>query len=337
MFETFPLSNKVKEDTASKTESGLSLRKKIEKIVRNSIIWAMVSIAGITAIKGFKEERAYKNYKEKVSRGRLTDYQTLKEEIINKLGEKGIRGLETGDSSAFSERNSEGKAPAVDNFEKIGLDSKLMRQIWSEENGMYPKNWINGEIESVLYSNNLVGMEHYGKKFKGVKSGDYTPKLGSFISVNASEEEVTHLSKLDLAEGLDFKFGHEVGHNNDWETNKDLDIVERMQLLKEVLDRMESKKPFLSAQAELFNEQDYYQKIENSDRNKMKYLQAKEYWAEICEHYFGMPEWMQEQYPKDYLLVEKYVKKTDPSYNPIEVKSKRSRILENNYGLNQNR
>lgn len=297
----------------------------------------MVSIAGITAAKGFKEEQAYKNYKEKVSREKLTDYQILRKEIISKLGEKGIRGLEVGDSNAFSERNSEGKAPAVDNFEEIGFNSEVMRKMWSEEEGAYPKHWINGEIKSIFYSNNPVEMEYYGKKFRGEKAGAYTPKFGSFIAVNADEEEMRHLSKLDLAKSLDFKFGHEVGHNNDWETNKDLNIIERMELLKEILDRMESDKPFRSAWAELFNEQDYYQKIENSDKNKMKYLQAKEYWAEICEHYFGVPEWMREQYPEDYLLVEEYVKKTDPSYNPIEAKSKRNKILENNYGLNQNR
>ena len=42
---------------------------------------------------------------------------------------------------------------------------------------------------------------------------------------------------------------------------------------------------------------------------------AREYWAQICAEYFESPKMFLENHPKDFQLVDTYVKKKDPSFD----------------------
>src|SRR3989344_351136 len=100
---------------------------------------------------------------------------------------------------------------------------------------------------------------------------------------------------------------HELGHVNDWESDMDLNIVEREELLCEVYKRMNS--------ATAFTRQDKYHESFVDGTKEGLYNAAKEYWADICAEYFWNPKFCQNSYPEDFKLVDKFVKKNDPTYN----------------------
>lgn len=319
-------------ETAKQGENKLELKKKIERLARNAVVWGMVSIAGILAAKGFKEESDYKHYRENINQEEIIKSNELKTKLIKKIGEKEIVKIENGDKEAFLNHQEQRMPPKIENFEEIGLDSPVLEKIWNE-NGKYPQNWLNGEVKSINYSKRGREMSDYGEKFKKqIEKGHWNPYSEQII-LTINEKEQDYLSKRDLADSLDFTISHEFAHSNDWETDNDLTLGERMELLTKIIKRIESEKPFRSIVAETFNEKSYHEKIEIRDKQKEKSIKAKEYWAEICQYYFNMPNWLQQEYPEDFSLVDKYVKKNDSNFDPFIAKEKRASILRQKYGL----
>lgn len=320
------------QETEQKHVQETSSIKKLERIARNAVVWGMVSIAGIMAARGFKEEFDYKNYKESAKIEDKTNYEETKKEIIKKIGEKGIRMIELGNKEAFFNRKEKAEKPVIKNFEHIGLDSSVLEKIWKDGN-TYPKRWIDGEVKSIEYCEKKLYIENYGPEFEGKETHAVMGRYSEKILVNINKEEMKHFEKRDLIDGLDFRVSHELGHSNDWKTDNELSLVERAQLLKEILSRMESKRPFKSIMSEFIGEKSYHQKIQKANTEEENMLRAKEYWAEICEEYFNLPDRLQKEYSEDFAIVDKYVKKNDPNFDPFLAKEKRSSILRQKYGL----
>ncbi|MBU2109700.1 hypothetical protein KKB71_01960 [Patescibacteria group bacterium] len=320
--------------TEQKPIQETGLRKKIERIARNAVVWGMVSIAGIMAARGFKEEFDYKNYKESAKIADKIKYEEIKKELIKKIGEKNIRIIETGDKEAFFNRKEGAEKPIIKNFERVDLNSSVLEKIW-KDGDTYPKGWIDGEVESIEYTEKKFSMKDYGPEFKERNADAVMERYLERILVNIDKEEMKRFEKRDLIDGLNFRVSHELGHSNDWETDNELSLVERVQLLKEIISRMESEKPFISIMSEFIGEKSYHQKIRKANIEEENILRAKEYWAEICEYYFNMPDWLQEKYPEDFAIVDKYVKKNDHNFNPFVAKDKRNSILQNKYGLSE--
>ncbi len=307
------------------------LFKNIEKIAKNALIWGMISTGGAYIGKGALEQLDYANHKETMKKENSAEYKKLEKEIVSEVGEGSLKEIESGDAFAFFEKSEERKNPTVRNFEKISLDSKTMKKVWSEE-GSYPKNWINGAVETISYNHEVsnIGKE-YGNSLEGSESDAQTDRHGHEIKIKANEDELKYLTKPEIAKSLDFKLGHELGHNNDWHTSRNLNLIERMELLAKVVKRMHSAKPFRSFFSSISNEKDYYQKIKPNNNGANQTLQAEEYWAQLCQYYFGAPEWMKDEFPEDYALVAEYVKKSDSAFNPQEAANKRNHIIDEKY------
>lgn len=97
---------------------------------------------------------------------------------------------------------------------------------------------------------------------------------------------------------------HELAHANDWRTDNEMSEDERMDLLIRVGHRVEHPGRYRSA---------YVESIADSDPNAQRYSKAIEYWAEIVERYFQAPELLP---LSDYLIVDQFIKKIDPSFDP---------------------
>ena len=199
--------------------------------------------------------------------------------LVELVGEKAVRQLEQGDKKAFIERSEKEKfSPELYGFEKLGLDNEKLKELWSEGSGTYPKSWVEGEISEISYQDKKVELpEHYGEKLKGNKAqGSYSQRVIRFYGlpggINASD-----LSRDEIKMFLDFTFAHEIGHANDWDEDKDMEITERQSLLLKVLERVQSEKPFKSEIDLLFNEPSYNEKIRNNDKQEALKLR-KEIW-----------------------------------------------------------
>lgn|SRR3989344_6181417 len=294
------------------------LLEKIKKYLRVATVVGIASFAGKEAIIGVKHEINYKKYFDATSSDQEKGYQRMRAQLLELVGEKAVQQLERGDKRAFMERSDKEKLlPELYGFEKLGLDNEKLKEIWSEDNGTYPKSWINGEISLVYYKDEKVEMpEHYGENLRrGKAEGSYHQRIMKFYGLPGGIK-TSNLSKDEIIMFLELTFAHEIGHANDWEEDADMEITERQSLLLKVLKRVQSKKPFKSEMDTVLNNSSYTEKIQNSDTQENLHLKAKEYWADICKEYFGNVEWLQEKYPEDFKIVDDFVKKYDSDFNP---------------------
>ena len=61
-----------------------------------------------------------------------------------------------------------------------------------------------------------------------------------------------------------------------------------------------------------------YHLLKGYDSKEQKYTAYKEYFAEICAGYFSDPESFEKKHPKDYLIVDGWIRKVEPDFKPRE-------------------
>lgn len=309
-------------NTPQSSETGPNVHRnlileKVKKYLRIATVVGLASFAGKEAVVGIKHEIDYRKYFNTVSGDQEKGYQKMRMRLVELVGEKAVEQLEQGDKKAFIERREKEKSsPELYGFEKLGLNNEKLKELWSENGGTYPKSWIEGEISEVSYQDEKIEMpEQYGEKLKGNKAqGSYSQRVMRFYGlpggINSSD-----LSKDEIIMFLDLTFAHEIGHANDWDEDMDMELTERQSLLLKVLERVQSEKPFKSEIDTFFSDPTYSEKIQNSDKQESLKWRAKEYWADICREYFENAEWMQENYPEDFKIVDDFVKKRDLNFN----------------------
>lgn len=163
----------------------------------------------------------------------------------------------------------------------------------------YPRGWVDTEIASITQSDLPDSLaEEYG--IEGESAATCSTEVGETKSRidfhRASQEE-------NLYWVLTNYLPHEIGHANDWSTDEEMSVGERMDLLLAIADRLVSDDRYQSA---------YVEEINNPDKQQEFYLKATEYWAEICAQYFDLPEAMN---IKDFALVDRVVRRGDPQYD----------------------
>lgn len=206
--------------------------------------------------------------------------------------------------SWYEKHEHEGKKSkntAIENFEKIEMPPKLLKKIWTET---YPKNWVDTEVDSIIF-------EDYDTK--GRAAATATRKLEGPTTIVFYKDAGKMLGQLNEI------FSHESGHANDWKSDNTLSIEERKKLLIEITKRYFTGKNIYHS--------DYVESIKNEDTHSENYRKVTEYWAEICEEYFDNPQWLKENHPEDYKIVDQYVKKQDRKFNPTDAKLKRESII----------
>lgn len=244
--------------------------------------------------------------------------EVLSKEVGNSVGKDYLEKIIAGDKAAFFERknNKPEKPITAEGFESLGLDQSQISGILN--GNLFPKNWIIGEIDEVKYVSGF--WDKMGQEFgpKGVMANFHKSegaKGNTMVFFDKDfNESLSDLKgkKEDTLSYIKYLIGHESAHANDWETDRQSSILERLELISAVIHRMESRDAFRSVGSILHKEREYYDSKENIIGK------AQEYWAEICKVYFEAPLFLKGVCPKDYKLVDDFVRKQDPLFDALK-------------------
>jgi len=273
--------------------------------------WIKVGVAavGIYVASSWDDIKDIYNEKfqiESYSEDNRAEIDSYKREIREKLpseAEKVILIIKHAEElSSHTESESDGGGLEIlfdDNIQSDTDLDNLLSRLFSDKNGVYPKKWVRGQVSKITFLSNskiddkVVTDADAGHNHLDTKSTIriYKTTLDSY----SSSHDFSILTKL---------FNHELAHANDWETDLSLSSSDRYKLFIScyeglMLDRVSKR-------------YEYPQKY--LDNNQL-YTAVKEYWAEICEEYFSNPRSMLKENPRDFYLVDEYVKKNDPKFD----------------------
>jgi hypothetical protein len=157
------------------------------------------------------------------------------------------------------------------------------------------------DAPAVSYEDKKISMQRvYGKGMA---------KDGAYAAADADSNKIIFgpMARNDFETSL-FALFHEEGHLKDWDTDKALTLDERMELVQEVIDRVNASDRYQSPEVEA---------IESSDEQYSLNYKTKEYWAEITAAYFSPGEYKLLS-SKDRNVVEGFIHKTDPHFGDSE-------------------
>lgn len=211
--------------------------------------------------------------------------------------------------------------PTFDGFESLGLEPELLKKLWAD-GATYPRGWINGEISHlrIVRDEDTSGPQSLNPE-KGYSGGLASDDEKGYEIIRFSGYE--HFdNKKTLIDGLDWYFGHESSHANDWRNDRTASFLERVELMNSVYERMGSPDHFRHPLIDLSE----FDRIENPQERE--YVRGLEYWAQIGEWYFAFPADFQKNNPADYRLVDNWVKRTDPDFDPVAALAQRKAIID---------
>ncbi|MFA6909127.1 MAG: hypothetical protein WC289_04585 [Patescibacteria group bacterium] len=174
-------------------------------------------------------------------------------------------------------------------------------------NTTYPKGWVKGEIDSVLFEANVDSARlAMGEKYNmpGKRAAAEAQLKDSGINTLRFFQTAGNMTNVV---GI---MGHESGHANDWRSENELSAHDKLALWSQVTKRYCEGKNILHS--------DYVESINNPDTAQNIETKVTEYWAEICEEYFIYPTWLQQEHSEDFTLVDEWVKKQDPDFDPFK-------------------
>lgn len=293
-------------------EKGVDIQKRIESIFGKSLRcfrrWGGVGVAvgaffigGEVAAQTPENTEAYKSHvAASMSSEQLEQKEANEAEIRYIFGNDAVLDINNADLAAFLERKKERREPVVSGFTGKNF-SYDYNDLFTEKYGRYPKRWIDGEVSRIEFIDCIDDVENNLATLQ-------TGIMGLYID----EEKISNKNKLPVDNGT---IAHEFAHANDWSNDMDLNILDRQRQLLEVYNRLmelDAFKKGISLNYEPF--------LDGTKEGSLK--AASEYWAEICEEYFINPKEFLKDHPKDFRLVDTYVKKNDPSFDVFNIGKK---------------
>jgi hypothetical protein len=256
----------------------------------------------------YEQEREYKNHiTTSLSEQEKNELDQNFSLLSEYFGADIINIIRNGDKKAFFERKqSEPMETVYIGFQNAGLNNKSVKKFISES-GFFPKNFIEGEVEGIYFSES--GLIKDGGKVEGWMIPNENIVV---IFMKSQEHSIDEIEKEKLLWYIKEISSHELGHANDWENDKEINISERVMLLKAIWERLNSEDKLITREAKLGN-------IEYYESKKDNYKKAQEYWAELCKEYFSFPSLLKKDHPKDFEIVDNFMKKQDPNFNVFDV------------------
>ncbi len=260
----------------------------------------------------------------------MAEYDHVKKALEVYLGEGPLLALEHADEEAILIRKKQKPTPPVIiGFEKAGADAHLLKKAWTE--GIYyPKGWIDGEVDAIEYVDVVEPMPaSYGDNFKdssaaaeaGLKKITFfASKKDATEAHNTASQNTAVLAPTETQkdQGIDFNFGHEIGHINSWDQDGNMTLLQRAQLLEQMVYRVRGVLP---------RPDEYVDHISSPNKQLELYIKCAEYWAQICCVYFNEPMLLRMEHPDDYQIVDNTVRLTDPEFNPQKAADDRYNLL----------
>jgi hypothetical protein len=334
-MEKSPLPQNAPQNNQEKESGRLN---KALKYIKISAALTFASYIGTEITLGVRAEVNYKDHLVGMSLERKESYKSMRERLVQAVGEDAVKRMESHDKDAFILREDKKDTfpePKIEGFEAAGLQNTSLKQLWTEGSGPYPKKWINGGIEHIKFSNkhrtvisqNGTDMSVFAQydqiESRTIIFYDRMPTMGGVEVQNIKQ----NFSAKEIAEWLDMTFSHESGHGNDWDSNMHIDIDERANLLSKIINRVQSPHPGRSAIEAMTENKGYAESLGIVDKSQLL-TKASEYWGDMCMNYFQFSEWFQDTYPEDFKIVDEFIKKTDPSFDPLKAEKQRGKILQ---------
>lgn len=307
-----------KKDPIEQKESNEKEMKEIESIFGKSLKcfkrWGhlgvavgAILVAGEVAREQGKKNKEYDAYvSSSLSAEELKKKEVAETEIRNIFGEHATSDIYFGDREAFFERKEkERKEPEISGFTERGW-TNMQKYAFSEKYLSYPKGWVAGEVGNVEFVDSLKKKpkDHFlgGQLKQNIFS---KPTMYLYRHWKKDESETEKYSPIQPK-----TIEHELGHANDWETDMDLNIMDRQELLLKIHERLTSPKSW-------HRDNDHYHETFADGSKEGLYKSAREYWAEICAEYFSDPELFLKDHPEDFKIVDTQAKKNDPSFDVL--------------------
>ncbi|MEY4731493.1 MAG: hypothetical protein RL681_439 [Candidatus Parcubacteria bacterium] len=287
------------------------------------------SVLGGYMVTGALENRAkYEAHLTESSAQDRERYAELRKQLVEQVGEKTVENMEEADRIAFWERSRGEPAenPTISGFEVAGIPSNELNTLWSE-NGSYPEGWLKGNVKSIQFNSDLIKMgKEYGDALEGKRAGGATAEHMRTITISPDAVGSKDVPADERLESLDFIVGHEGAHLNDWDSKVQLELAARVKLFAQVLARIGSEDHYQEPGTETTGS--YHERIKSDDVQATRALQASEYWGDICTAYLNIPNYLRTKHPKDYELVDSFVKSGDPSFDPDRAVGQREELIQ---------
>lgn len=241
-----------------------------------------------------------------LSEGDIQNKKIYESKINEIFGKEVLVRIEDGDRrSYFEKKEQERKTPEISGFMENGMNN-IHKYAFDEKYNFYPHGWVDGEVGKIIYEDSLKGMEAHKDHILG---GEFVHKpFASKPSILFYKSSSSKNTEANFKTVKTSTIAHELGHANDWESDMDLNLLERQELLLKVYERLTSTNTYHR------DADEYHETF--MDGTKDGTLKAvSEYWADICAEYFTSPESFQKKYPDDFNLVDNQVKKNDPTFD----------------------
>lgn len=301
-------------DVISKNTDYSAIRSWLKRIALIGISSYAIFL-GTETIESFKE---YDDYKNKIIEESGKNFEEEKKFVIQEIGEENFSEIERADRGAFFQKDEERKDPEIQDAEKSGFSQKIIEGI-IEDGNFFPSNYIKGEVDKIIFGTNPRSTNDYG--IDGVSIADANRKYEILqFNFDSSKGISDNSSKYNFFE---VNFAHEITHLNDWMSDQDLNIVERVNLLGDVIRLMNKENCLRGFLEESYGRKGYHQRISKGNKEDETYLKATEYFAEMGESYFVFTRFLKEEHPDEFELFDKYIKKNDPKFDPFEAGSRR--------------
>jgi hypothetical protein len=254
----------------------------------------------------------------------LANQQQLIDQTAKLLDEYGATGISTiheahkeyerHNQTENKEDTVKEEAVRIQGFEKVGISSEELQQLWSEE--YYPDGTIDGQIESVTYTDSLYSNSDTTDTHRAAD----VSWLGKRVRVHRPQN-LESLDSYEIVWLFDQSFGHELTHANDWISDVSLTRSERIRFFHDVHETFQESTFRDSVDVKSLND---FQDIDRVERLDM----IIEWFAGVGEMYFVVPDSFEEEYPKAYKLADRWLTRDEPDFDPTEAGMERSALYD---------
>lgn len=217
------------------------------------------------------------------------------------------------------------KTAIMESLKDIGLQPDIVQRFLKTLPGSWRK-----EVDLITYVNKpaeVIADENTKEKDELVahhQSGEMENSSEIYFFPGAKKKSEIELLQLLI---------YEHAHVNNWRNRGDLNLGQRINLLYNIIKRVESPDRF---------KYELVEKICCKDKKKELIKKAVEYWAAICMHALMLikptEQWPNTLPPKaDMRLVFNYLKTTDPDFDILNMAKKRFKLLEQVQAAKENK
>lgn len=260
---------------------------------------------------------AMRNVEDRVAKLSLDEriqYEKKSNMLIKKVGPNYLGTIVNREASSLEPKEVEIVEPTISGFEQTNqVTNEDMRKATSTS--FFPQGWMK-QFASIAYVHKVVSLgENIFQRGQNTlkDKGDEIVLFDMVMDHEETDAERLRYMKLWILLNV---LQHETCHSNDWWTRAPRTFTDRIELLSRVIERTESDDAYsehVVSDAQGFGVP--YHSLYKSDDIRLQKIVYAEYFADICREYLSDQEDFKKRYPKDWAIVDEWIKKYDPEFN----------------------